>query len=139
MKRVLTAINIVLVLVVICHAQSGTGIELEKKIVIQDMVGRTLEYTWQTGPFKDAAHVLVFIDPNTFTFSMQSGKNMTDPSKVKFETMQVSDQVIILSWRSKEYAQTVVLTLNFETHMIYQVVVTGTTNYLSQGSFVLKK
>ena len=111
----------------------------ERKVNINDLVGRTIEYTWKTGPFKDAAHVLTFVDPNTMKLSIESGSKMTNSSTISFQTIQVTDHILILTWRSEEYGSTVVLTLNFDTHMMYEVAVSEKSNYLSEGPFVFKK
>lgn len=148
MKRLLIAIVLMIVSATACYAESDAKKEKEeaavtvpvvKKVTTADLVGKTITFTWQTGPFKNAANIIMFIDPNTMKLSVESGMDMANPSTIKFDTVQIDNEIFLLTWRSEEYAQTLVMTLNFKTHMIYEVVVTEKTNYLSQGPFVLKE
>lgn len=145
MKWLFSCVLLVLFAATAGYAEKEIGKEeatlpfVDQKVVINDLVGRTIEYTWKTGPFKDAAHVLTFVDPNTMKLSIESGSKMTNSSTISFKTIQVTNKVLIITWRSEEYASTVVLTLNFDTHMMYEVSVSEKTNYLSEGPFVLKK
>ncbi|MCT4534315.1 hypothetical protein [Halodesulfovibrio sp.] len=149
MKRLLIAMVLMIVSATACYAESdgkktneeeaAVTAPVVKKITTADLVGKTITFTWQTGPFKNAANIIMFVDPNTMKLSVESGKDMANPSTIKFDTVQIDNEIFLLTWRSEEYAQTLVMTLNFKTHMIYEVVVTEKTNYLSQGPFVLKE
>lgn len=139
MKRLLVAIMLTMVFATASYAEDDTvTVEQNTTITMQDLVGRTISYTWQTGPFKGAAHLLLIVDPNTMRLSIESGTKMTEPITIKFDAVQVSDQVVYITWRSEEFAQTVVMTFNFKTNTIYEVAVTDKANYLSKGPFVFK-
>lgn len=141
MKRLLVVLMLTLVFATASNAEEDEAVMVQQDntISMQDLVGRTISYTWQTGPFKGASHLLLIVDPNTMQLSVESGMKMENPSTIKFDVVQVDDEVFYLTWRSKEYAQTLVMTLNFKTNMIYEVVVTEKTNYLSEGPFLLEK
>ena len=84
MKRLLIAILLMMVFATACYAEDdATTVQLAKKISIQDLVGRTISYTWQTGPFKNAAHLLLIMDPNTMKLSIESGMKMANPKHNK--------------------------------------------------------
>ncbi|MEZ0576417.1 hypothetical protein [Halodesulfovibrio aestuarii] len=140
MKRLLIAIVLTMVCVTTSYAEEDTAITAQENntVTMGDLVGKTILYTWRTGPFKGASHILLIVDPNTMRLSIESGMKMTDPKTIRFDVVQVSDQVVYITWRSEEYAQTVVMTFNFKTNMIYEVAVTEKANYLSQGPFILK-
>ncbi|OBQ46151.1 hypothetical protein [Halodesulfovibrio spirochaetisodalis] len=148
MKNVFAALVLILAFTTVCFAakkdvkekkdEDVITVPQEKKVVIEDLIGKTIAFTWESGPFKDEDNQLLVVDPNTMRLSVESGMNMTDPSTIKFEVIQIDNEIFILTWRSEEYAQTLVMTLNFKTHMIYEVVVTEKANYVSQGPFILK-
>ena len=140
MKRLLAAILLTMVVVSVSYAEEEEIPTAEQKTTVttEDLVGRTIAYTWQSGPFKGASHLLLVVDPNTMQLSVESGTKVESPSTITFDVVQVSDKVFYLTWRSEEYAQTLVMTFNFSTNMIYEVVVSEKTNYLSRGPFVLK-
>ncbi|MCG8532451.1 MAG: hypothetical protein MI749_17560 [Desulfovibrionales bacterium] len=139
MRKIVLGVFLLLLSVPCTYAADTAEVSPVGMITINDLVGKTLAFSWQSGPFKDAAHLVTVVDPNTLMFSIESGKQMSTPKKIRFESMQPAEKVIILTWRSTEYGQTLVLTLDFENHMIFEVVVTKRTNYLSRGPFVLKK
>jgi len=139
MKRLLAAIVLMMLVVSVGYAEEEEVPTAQENTTVttQDLIGKTIAYTWQTGPYKGASHVLLVVDPNTMQLSVSSGAEKSDPSTIKFDVVQVSDKVFYLTWRSEEYAQTLVMTFNFETNMIYEVVVSDKANVLSEGPFVL--
>ncbi|SIO31395.1 hypothetical protein [Halodesulfovibrio marinisediminis] len=138
MKRLLVAIMLAVMCTTSAYAEDEVvAVEQDNTIKMQDLIGKTILYTWQAGPFKGASHKLLVVDPNTMQLSVESGMEVADPITIKCDVVQISDQVFYLTWRSEEYDQTLVLTFNFETNMIYEVVVSEKTNYLSKGPFTI--
>ena len=116
---------------------AGAGKFRRPALTIDDLAGRTLECTWETGPRKGVSQLIHVLGHANIKIATVKDEHLVPSIKMPVKTQQAGRKIILLSWRNPKTGVVSVLTLNFRTHKVFHTTVGQDVTFVSQGNFLI--